>query len=106
MLQKESQNMRNRWFLSLLAIPFFTIMVIVSIMSVFPQINERIRVIFALIIVFGIIANIIVYWVHERTLQYQKEIQDFQEQQYKNTLELAILSYVRRKVISDENNAA
>lgn len=51
-------------FLSLLAIPFFTIMVIVSIMSVFPQINERIRVIFALIIVFGIIANIIVYWVH------------------------------------------
>lgn len=46
-------------FLSLLAIPFFTIMVIVSIMSVFPQINERIRVIFALIIVFGIIANII-----------------------------------------------
>ena len=85
-------------FLSLLAIPFFTIMVIVSIMSVFPQINERIRVIFALIIVFGIIANIIVYWVHERTLQYQKEIQDFQEQQYKNTLELAYCHMLEEKL--------
>ena len=85
-------------FLSLLAIPFFTIMVIVSIMSVFPQINERIRVIFALIIVFGIIANIIVYWVYERTLQYQKEIQDFQEQQYKNTLELAYCHMLEEKL--------
>lgn len=85
-------------FLSLLAIPFFTIMVIVSIISVFPQINERIRVIFALIIVFGIIANIIVYWVHERTLQYQKEIQDFQEQQYKNTLELAYCHMLEEKL--------
>lgn len=84
--------------LSLLVIPIFTIMSIISIMSVFPLIDERARVIFAAIIVFGIIANIIVYWVHERTLRYQEEIRELQERQYKNTLELAYCNMLEEKL--------
>lgn len=75
-------------FLSLLVIPIFTILFSAGIMSIFDIINEKQRLMFAFIAIFGVISNVIVYWMYDKTLIYQKEIRELQEQQFKDNMEL------------------
>ncbi len=85
-------------FLSLLVIPVFTILFSAGIMSIFDIINEKQRLMFALIAIFGVISNVIVYWMYDKTLIYQKEIRELQEQQFKDNMELMYCNMLEDKL--------
>lgn len=94
----KSEYENTNGFLSLITIPIFTILSIIGAMSVLQYIDERHRIIFTVISAFGVIANIIVYWMYDKTLQYHKEIQELQVQQYKNNLELTYCNMLEEKL--------
>lgn len=92
----EHKDINSFW--GLIIMPFFTIVCITAIMLVFEDIDEMMRRILAVISVFGVVANVIVYWIYERTLMYQKEVRKLQEQQYKNTIELTYCNMLEEKL--------
>lgn len=85
-------------FFGLIVLPVFTIISITAIMLAFDDIAEGMKIVFAIISVFGVAANVIVYWIYERTLMYQKEIRKLQELQYKNTIELTYCNMLEEKL--------
>lgn len=92
----EHKNINS--FFGLIVLPVFTIVSITAIMLAFGDISEEMKIVFAGISVFGVAANVIVYWIYERTLMYQKEIRELQEQQYKDTIELTYCSMLEEKL--------
>lgn len=98
-LSKDKSEYKNATgFLSLIVIPAFTIMSIAATMSVFRYISEQQRLMFAFLSVFGIAANIIVYWMYDKTLLYHKEIQELQKQSFENNLELNYCNMLEDKL--------
>ena len=85
-------------FFSLMIIPVFTIISIISIVSIFEYIDEKQRMAFSLVAVLGIVANVIVYWIYDKTLRYHQEISELQEQKYKNELELTYCNMLEEKL--------
>lgn len=98
-LSKDKSEYENvNGFLSLIVIPAFTIMSIAATMSVFRYISEQQRLMFAFLSVFGIAANIIVYWMYDKTMLYHKEIQELQKQSFENNLELNYCNMLEDKL--------
>ncbi len=84
--------------LSMLCIPLFSTVTIVGIMAVFRYLNEQQRIMFAMISFFGVVANIVVYWMYDRLLLYHREMERLQEEQYNNRLELTYCNMLEDKL--------
>lgn len=94
----KSKNENYSVFFSLLTFPVFTMLFISGIMLIFDNINEQQRIMFAFISIFGVISNVIIYWMHDKTLIYQKEIRKLQEQKHKNDMELMYYNMIEDKI--------
>lgn len=94
----KSEYKNANGFLSLIIVPIFTILSIADIMSVFQYINEEKRIGFVFLSIFGIAANIIIYWMYDKTLQYHEEIRELQQQKFENDLELNYCNMLEDKL--------
>lgn len=92
------KNETSDGYFSLMIIPIFTMMSIMGVMSVFEYINEEQRLLFAFILIIGMAANIMAYWIYDKTLIYHREIRELQEQKYKNNLELTYCNMLTEKL--------
>lgn len=98
-LSKDKKKYAN-WdgFFGFMIIPVFTIAALECIMQVFDSINEQQRIMFAFLAGLGFAANIIVYIMYDKTLLYNKEIQELQEEKFKNNLELSYCNMLEDKL--------
>lgn len=90
------EAVKSSWIL--VCVPIFTILSIMAEVSIIEYIGERQRYILALIASFGIIANIILYWVYDRTLLYYDKLEKMQKQQFKNDMELNYCNMLEEKL--------
>lgn len=84
--------------LGLICIPVFSAVSIIGIMSVFGYMSDRQRIMFVIISVFGVISNIIVYWIYDKVLSYHREVERLQKEQYNNRLELTYCNMLEDKL--------
>ncbi len=84
--------------IGLIFIPIFTIITLVGIMSVVEYISELQRLMFVGIAFFGFIANIIIYLMYGKMLMYYSELNELQEEKFKNNLELNYCNMLEDKL--------
>lgn len=97
-MKDRKQNGGIRGFMGLAVIPIFTMLMVIEVVYIFDSISEEKRVVFAVISLFGVAANVVVYWMYDRIQMYHMEVQELQKQKFENERELNYCNMLEDKL--------